>query len=41
MVIEDMVVEKILDKAAVTEKGSTYDEVLAPEPPPETEGGDE
>lgn len=35
MVIEDMVVDHILAKAKVTEKASTYDEVLAPEAPPE------
>ena len=35
MVIEDMVVDHILSKAKVTEKASSYDEVLAPEAPPE------
>lgn len=40
MVVEDMVVDHILDKAKVTEKTSTYDEVLAPEAPPEAGDGD-
>ena len=40
MVIEDTVVEHILAKAKVTEKASSYDEVLAPEAPPEAEEGD-
>lgn len=40
MVIEDMVVDHILSKAKVTEKASSYDEVLAPEAPPETDDGD-
>lgn len=35
MVVEDMVVEHILSKATVTEKDSTYDEVLAPPASPE------
>ncbi len=35
MVLEDTVVEKLMDQATVTEKASTYDEVLAPAAPPE------
>lgn len=35
VVLEDQVVEKLLEGAQVEEKSSTYDEVLAPEPPPE------
>lgn len=35
MVIEDTVVDHILNKARISEKDSSYDEVLAPEPPPE------
>ena len=34
MVLEEMVVEKILASATVTEKTSNYDEVLKPEPAP-------
>jgi trigger factor len=37
MVIEDAVVEHVLSKAKVSEKESSYDEVLAPEPPAESE----
>ena len=40
MVIEDMVVDHILAKAKVSEKASSYDEVLAPEAPPEADAGD-
>ncbi len=35
MVLEDSVVDSILADATVTEQTSSYDEVLAPEPPPE------
>jgi trigger factor len=35
MVLEDTVVETVLSEATLTEKNSSYDEVLAPEPPPE------
>jgi trigger factor len=34
MVLEDTVVETLLADATVTEQDSSYDEVLAPEPPP-------
>lgn len=37
MVLEETVVETVLADASVEEKESTYDEVLAPEPPPATE----
>jgi len=37
MVLEETVVETVLADATVEEKESTYDEVLAPEPPPEAE----
>lgn len=36
MVLEDSVVEKLMDHATVTEKACSYDEVMAPEAPPET-----
>lgn len=37
MVLEDAVVEKLLGQATVTEKACSYEEVMAPEAPPETE----
>ena len=37
MVLEDTVVEKLLGQATVTEKACSYEEVMAPEAPPETE----
>lgn len=43
LVLEEMVVEKILESATVTEKSSNYDEVLKPEPAPQSkeEGADD
>jgi trigger factor len=35
MVLEDSVVEKLMDSATITEKVCTYEELLAPEAPPE------
>lgn len=35
MVLEDSVVEKLMDQATVTEKACSYEEVMAPEAPPE------
>ena len=36
MVLEDSVVEKLLAQATVTDKACSYEEVMAPEAPPET-----
>lgn len=41
MVVEDMVVEQVLAEAKVSEKDSSYDEVLAPAEAPEQEGESE
>lgn len=41
MVVEDMIVERLLDQGQVTEKTCSYEEVLAPEAPPEVEAPEE